>query len=193
MVRSYLTDPVDASLLDELLDLARRAPSAGFTQGVSFLVWSGPEEVQRFWDTTLPESKRATFPWPGLLRAPVIILPLGNAAAYVDRYGEPDKAATGLGDSPDAWAMEYWHIDTAMATMNLLNAAVDRGLGTLFFGLFDNEPAVSELAGLPDGVRPIGAVALGWPDGDDRPSKSTKRGRRPLDEIIHRGQWQSHE
>lgn len=169
--------------------MARRAPSAGFTQGVSFLVWSGETETQRFWNTTLAPERRATFPWPGLLRAPVIILPLGNADAYVDRYAEPDKASTGLGAGADAWTMEYWHVDAAMATMNLLNAAVDRGLGALFFGLFGNEEAVATLAGLPAAVRPIGAVALGWADGEDRPSKSVARGRRPLNEVVHRGSW----
>ena len=38
MVRHFSPDPVDPAALDRILDLARHAPSAGFTQGQSFLV-----------------------------------------------------------------------------------------------------------------------------------------------------------
>ena len=100
-----------------------------------------------------------------------------------------DKAKTGLGESADAWAIPYWHVDTAMATMTLLHAATDEGLGALFFGIFDHEQAVCDALGIPSGVRPIGAVAIGWPDEADRLSQSAKRGRPPLDEIVHRGRW----
>ena len=52
--------------------------------------------------------------------APVIALPLADPQAYVDRYGEPDKAATGLGRGADAWPTPYWTVDTSMAVMTLL-------------------------------------------------------------------------
>jgi len=192
MVRAYRADPVAPDVVDELIDLARRSPSAGNTQGVHFVVLEGREQTATYWNTTLPAEKRASFPWPRLLEAPVLVLPCGDERAYVKRYGEADKAHTGLGASADAWAMPYWHIDTAMATMTLLHAAVDRGLGALFFGIFDHEEAVAALTNLPAGVRPIGAVAIGWPDPDeDRPSRSTTRGRRPLSEVLHRGGWSS--
>ena len=188
MVRNFTDEPVPTELVDELLDLARRAPSAGYSQGVSFLVLEG-DDVAAFWESTLAEEKRADFPWPGLLSAPVIVLPLGDSERYVERYAEPDKARTGLGAGADAWEIPYWHVDCAMATQNLLLAAVDRGLGALFFGLFDNEAAVCAMTGIPAGVRPIGAVALGWPAASDRPSMSVSRGRRPLDDVVHRGRW----
>lgn len=188
MVRSFRTTPIDRSLILELLDLARRAPSAGNTQGTTFLVLDG-EDVGRFWDTTLAVDRRPDFPWPRLLEAPVIVLPCGDERAYVDRYAEADKASTGLGEDAEAWGIPYWHVDTAMATMTLLHAAVERELGALFFGLFGNEAGVAAMVGLPDGVRPIGAVALGWPDGADRASSSARRGRRPLDDVVRWGSW----
>jgi len=188
MVRSFAAKPVERSIIRELIDLARRSPSAGHTQGTTFVVLDGVD-VNRYWDTTLPADRRADFPWPRLLNAPVLVLPCGDERAYVERYAEPDKAGTGLGESSDAWGIPYWHVDTAMATMTLLHAAGERELGALFFGLFSNEAGVAEMVGLPAGVRPIGTVALGWPDGDDRPSKSSRRKRRSLDDVVRWGSW----
>lgn len=188
MVRNYRNDPVDPALVDQLLTLASKGPSAGNTWGTHFVVLEG-EQTQRYWDLTLSVEKRATFPWPGLLDAPVIVLPCGDASAYVERYSQDDKARTGLGESAEAWGIPYWHVDTAMATMTLLHAATDVGLGALFFGVFDHEPVVCAALGIPESVRPIGAVALGWPGDTDRMSKSATRGRPSLDDIVHRGQW----
>lgn len=188
MVRNFGPDPVPAALVDDLISLAVRAPSAGNTWGTHFVVLEG-DDTARYWDLTLPTERRAEFPWPGLLVAPVLVLPCGDASAYVARYSERDKARTGLGDSADAWTIPYWHVDTAMATMTLLHGAVDRGLGALFFGVFDHEPAVCEALGIPDGVRPIGAVAIGWPADEQRTSKSATRGLPSLSDVIHRGSW----
>ncbi len=189
MVRNYRNDPVEPALIDELVTLASKGPSAGNTWGTHFVVLEGAAQTALYWDLTLPEAKRAAFPWPGLLEAPVLILPCGDAAAYVERYGQADKAHTGLGTASDAWAIPYWHVDTAMATMTLLHAATNFGLGALFFGVFDHETTVCTALGIPSSVRPIGAVALGWPGDTDRMSRSAKRGRPKLDEIVHRGRW----
>ena len=189
MVRNYRTDPVAPELLDGLIDLARRAPSAGNTAGTHFVVLEGADQTRRYWDTTLPPERRQDFPWPGLLSAPVLVLPCGDADAYVARYGQPDKARTGLGEGADAWGIPYWHVDTAMATMTLLHAAVAAGLGALFFGIFDNESAICAELGIPESVRPIGTVALGYPAPEQRTSLSAQRGRPPLSDVVHRGSW----
>ena len=189
MVRSFRDEPVAPALIDELLSLASKGPSAGNTWGTHFVVLEGRDQVGGYWDITLPEQKRADFPWPDLLQAPVIVLPCGDSAAYVERYSQADKARTGLGESRDAWSIPYWHVDTAMATMTLLHAATNVGLGALFFGVFDHEPAVCAALGIPESVRPIGAVAIGWPGDTDRMSKSARRGRPSLDDIVHRGRW----
>lgn len=188
MVRSFKSDPVDAELIDQILELAIRAPSAGNTWGTHFVVLEGVQ-TQAYWNVTLPPNRRAEFRWPGLLMAPVIVLPCGDESAYLARYSEPDKARSGLGASVDAWAVPYWHVDTAMAAMTLLYAATDVGLGALFFGVFDHESAVCEAFEIPAGVRPIGAIALGWPAEGQRKSRSAQRGRAPIERVVHRGIW----
>jgi len=119
----------------------------------------------------------------------VLVIPCARPGHYVERYAEPDKARTGLGAGTDAWPVPYWFVDSGMATMAMLLQAVDEGLGACFFGIFEHEPAVRVALGIPDDVAPVGTIALGRPDGDDRPSRSTRRGRRSLDEIVHRGGW----
>jgi nitroreductase len=186
MVRNFEDRPVPGEALERILDHARRAPSAGHTQGSAFLVLEGAEPVGRFWDCTFPADRRAGFRWPGLFRAPVVILPCASKAAYLDRYAEPDKGWT---DRDEArWPVPYWDIDCGFATMAILLTAVDEGLGALFFGVFEGLPALRAAFGIPEAYHPIGAVALGWP-APDEPSPSLRRGRRPEDEVIHRGHW----
>jgi nitroreductase len=186
MVRNFEDRPVPLDALERILDHARRAPSAGNTQGSALLVLEGPEQVGRFWDCTFPADRRAEFRWQGLFRAPVIILPCASKAAYLDRYAEPDKGWT---DRDEArWPVPYWDIDCGFATMAMLLTAVDEGLGALFFGVFDGLPALRTAFGIPDDFHPIGAVAIGWP-APDEPSPSLRRGRRSENEVIRRGRW----
>ena len=143
MVRSFADRPVPSELVDRIV------AGAGGRLVVT--------PAQRFWDETTDARWRRDPSWPGLLRAPVIILPLAAR------------------DGTDL-------VDASFATMVVLLAAVDAGLGALFFAIRRGEDRL----GVPDHLRPIGAVALGWPDGDDRPSASLARGRTL---VVHRGRW----
>ena len=188
MVRAFTDEPVPDDLLDRLLDLARRAPSAGNTQPWSFLVLRD-DDVDRYWAVTMPDpDARGRFRWQGLLRAPVLVVPYVRPGAYAERYAEDDKAATGLGAGADAWPVPYWWVDGGAAVENLLLAATAAGLGACLFGQFDHEPAVRDVFAVPDDQRALGTVALGWP-APDEPGRSRDRPRQPLDQIVHRGIW----
>ena len=188
MLRAFTDETVAASMVDELCDLARRAPSAGNTQGLDLVVLDAPNAVATYWDVTLPEPRRTTFRWQELLRAPVLILVVTNPAAYSDRYGEDDKAATGLGKGTDAWPVPYWWVDAGAAAEHLLLGATAAGLGACLFGAFDHEPALAEAFGVPPNRRLVATVALGHPAVDE-PGRSTSRSRRDLDDVVHRNAW----
>jgi nitroreductase len=193
MTRAFDGRPIGADILDGLVDLASRAPSAGKTQGWHLVVLEG-SDTDLFWDSTLPAVKRDSFRWQHLLTAPVIALPLADSKAYVDRYAEPDKAQTGLGAGASAWPVPYWTIDASMAVMTLLLAAEDVGLGALFFGVFRGERELRQRLGIPPGLELLGAIALGYPtaapgDAASGPGRSAGRGRRQAQQIIHRGHW----
>lgn len=170
-----------------MLAAAARAPSAGNTWALDLVVIGDPS---RYWDVTLPAGERRTsFRWPGLLRAPVLVVPVIDPAAYVRRYGEPDKARSGLGAGETAWPVPYWWVDGGAAVMAMLLAATAEGLGSLLFGQFQHEDAVAALLGLPEGRRAIGTVALGWPAGPGSRSRSAGRGRPAPDEYLHLDRW----
>lgn len=187
MCRKFLPQPVPAAALDRALALAVRAPSAGHTQGWSFLVLEGPQ-AEGFWGQQADPSWLAHPSHPGLVQAPVVILPLSSRQRYVQRYSEADKAGVGA-DQVDRWQVPYWLVDTSFATMLLLLGLAQEGLGVLFFAL--RRPAGPLLAqlGVPPGWEPLGALAVGWPSPDDAPSTSAARPWRPWDEVVHRGGW----
>jgi len=191
MTRDFAETEVTDDLVAELVDLASRAPSAGKTQGWSLLVLRDDARRQ-FWDLSLPADRREGFAWPGLLRAPVVALSFADPDAYVARYSEPDKAHTGLGVGVDKWGAPYWTIDASMATMTLLLAAHDAGLGALFFAVFNGADEIRRHFGVPDSLQLLGAVALGHPASatrDERRGVSASRPRRRANDIIHPNRW----
>ena len=190
MCRSFLPDPVDEVALRRALALATRAPSAGNTQGWAFVVLEGPDTM-RFWRHAADSSWLAHPSHPGLLNAPVIVLPLASQASYLERYAEPDKSSPGRNQAAE-WAVPYWFVDTAFATMLLLLGLAEEGLGALFFALRKPSGPLLEELGVPEGWEPLGAVALGWPSPDDKPSTSSGRPRKTIAEVMHRGGWQAH-
>jgi hypothetical protein len=121
-------------------------------------------------------------------RAPLLVVPLSHKAAYLQRYAEADKGWT---DQDEArWPVPYWDVDTGMATLLMLLTAVDEGLAACFFGIQPAEhPRFHAAFGVPGGYTAIGCVAVGYAGRHDRRSGSLARGRRPVEEVVHRGRW----
>jgi len=191
MTRAFDRRAVADDIIERIVDLGTRAPSAGKSQGWHLVVLTGAD-VARFWNISLAEEDRATFRWKRLLDAPVIAIPLADPGAYLARYSEPDKAATGLGAAEEAWPTPYWTVDASMSVMTLLLAAEAEGLGALLFGIFREEPAIRTAFRIPDRLQILGAIALGWPAVDetaDQAGRSARRPRRRAAEVIHRGGW----
>jgi nitroreductase len=190
MVRAYQPGrPVPDGVLDRLLRTAVRAPSAGFSQGWDFVVCRLPADVDRFWAATTEPGAEPDSWLRGLRTAPVLVVCLSDQERYLRRYAEPDKGW----DEADRdarlahWPVPYWDVDTGMAAMLLLLAAVDEGLGACFFGVpAERHAAVLEALGAPADRRVVGVVSLGHA-APDRRSPSLRRGRRPLAEHTHDG------
>jgi nitroreductase len=188
MVRRYDPDhPVPAESLQTILRNATRAPSAGFSQGWDFVVLSEPSQRAAFWAATTDPDDEPDAWLEGVSSAPVLVLCCSDEGSYLRRYAEPDK---GWADMDEArWPVPYWDIDTGMASLLMLLTAVDEGLGACFFGIpperFD---AYRREFGVPEAYTPIGAVSVGY-RADDHRSGSLKRGRKSVDEVVHRGHW----
>jgi nitroreductase len=186
MVRTFLDRPIDPEVLTRILEAGQRAPSAGFTQGFAFLVLEGDAQTSPFWEAEYGGEGREVE--TGLRRAPVIVLPLASKDAYLDRYAEPDKGWT---DRDEArWPVPFWYVDAAFASMLMLLAVVDEGLGAVFFGMFPpNVARMREAFGIPEEWEPIGAIALGHRDRDPIIGSAATRPRKALSEVVHRGRW----
>ena len=188
MVRDFSEQPVAPSLLEQLMANATRVPSAGYSQGSAFVVLTEPEQRRLFWETTSGPEWRGESESVPLTRAPVVILPLAHKQAYLDRYALPDKAHTPL--SLEAhWPAPYWDIDTGFGVILILLTAVNLGLGALFFGIFSGEQAVMDAIGVPEGYRPIGAIAVGHPTPGERSRPELPTGRRSLDDVVRWEHW----
>jgi nitroreductase len=187
MTRQFSTEPLDPELLADLIDTSRHAPSAGYSQGVHFVVLTG-DAVALFWQTTHAEAWFAKTQ-EGVLSAPVIVLPIADPAAYTSRYAETDKAGHGL-EVAENWPVPFWLTDTAMAVQNLLLLVEAHRLGALYFGIFRNADVLLADLGVPDGMLSVGAIALGHRAATDRPSGSaTTRPRRDATEVVHFDHW----
>ncbi len=191
MVRSFSTDPVDPAALERILAGALRSPTAGNTQGTAWVVLAGPDETALYFDATTDETWRTENKdrAEGLARAPVVLLAYSSPEAYVARYGERDKARSGLGDGQAAWPVPYWIGDAAFGVMAVLLGAVDAGLGACVQGAFRGEAELAARLGVPQGWRLFCAVLLGHPDGRDHRSASLDRSGPGRAERIHRGRW----
>ena len=188
MVRSYTTEPVDPAIVDLALRNATRAPNAGFSQGWAFLVLDTPEDVRRYWATTADDVDHPD-PWlAGMMRAPVVILPCSSKAAYLRRYAEPDKGWT---DRDEArWPKPFWDMDAAMAALLILQTATDHGLGSCFIGVpTPRQDAVREAFGIDPDFDPVGVVTIGHAADGGAAGSPTRRPRRPMAEVVHRGRW----
>lgn len=192
MTRRFGPRPLEPARLELLLELARRVPSAGFTQAVELLVLTEPAARERFWELASEASWRAASPQAaGLMAAPVVVVPVVDPSAYRARYAEADKASSRLaGPGTGEWSVPYWLVDGAFSVLALLLAAEDGGLGALFSALHAGEQAVLSGLGVPSGRRSVGAVLIGERDPADRPSGSPlRRPRRPIVELVHKERW----
>lgn len=161
-VRAFHPDPIPQTLLEQLVELANCAPSAGNLQSRDFVLVRDADLRQGL--------AQAANDQDFLAQAPVVIVVCANRQRIYARYG---------GRGQDLYAIQ----DAASATENLLLAAHDAGLGAVWVGAF-NEDAVSRLLGLPTHVRPVTLVPLGLPA--ERPEASD---RMALESILHWDRW----
>ncbi|NNG39870.1 nitroreductase family protein [Flexivirga sp. ID2601S] len=187
MVRRFDADrDLPADVLGRILELAPRAPSAGFSQGFDFVVLRGGERAA-FWAASADGG--APDAWlRGVSSAPVLIVCCSDRGAYLDRYAEPDKPWPDRSETH--WPAPYWDVDTGMAAMLMLLGAVDEGLGGLFFGVpVERLTAVREALAIPQDRGVVGVIALGYAESDAPSGSTRKRRRRPLSEIVHAGRF----
>jgi nitroreductase len=159
-VRDYEDRPIAGEHLDRILEAGRRSPSSINTQPWDFVLVTDREELGRLSGV-----------WRG--------------ASHVAR-----SAATIalLGQVPEDESRREWvQYDLGQATMAMMLAAADLGIGSGHSAVADQELA-RQLLGHPEDRFLAYLLALGYPAG--RPLVPIEHPhRRPFDEVVHRGRW----
>jgi nitroreductase len=161
MVRRFRPDPVGEQVVSRLLDAATRAPSAGHTEPWAFVVVRD--------EATRAALGRAALGQLWLSAAPVSIVTCADLSRSRLRYGERGE--------------RYAWIDGAFASLLLLLAVVEEGLGACFVGAFE-DAEVRRLLRLPVHVQPLAIIPVGYAAEHPR-----KRRRRPLEQLLHHERW----
>ena len=172
-VRKFQDRPVEEEKLRAVLDAARLAPSWANLQCWRFVVVKDAAARARLSELSYvesffsPKGYKTNPAQKALAAAPVVIV----------ACGDPEK-------SGDLGEQYYYLTDVGIATQNLMLAAHDQGLGTVFVGVFDEEK-VRELLDIPPRIRVIGLFPLGYPEGEAKGGTP----RKTLEEIVSQEKW----
>ena len=185
MVRHFTNEPVLRGTIENILELAQHAPSAGFSQGSAFVVVTDQETKGKVARLQGEEDYGAGGFHRWISEAPVAVVACVSEKIYHDRYKEPDKLDE-HGREID-WPTPYWFFDIGAGCMIILLAAVDAGLAAAFTGVPDVK-GMKELLGIPSHFHPVGLISIGH-GAKDVKSPSLKRGRRKPAEVVHYERW----
>ncbi len=157
-IRKFTDEPVSDEMIHKLIEAAMLAPSAGNQQSWHFIVVTDREKLDK-----VPEFH----PYAKMIR---------NTSVAIVVCGAPE----GL-----KWP-DFWVQDCSAAIQNLLLAARDLGLGTVWTGVYPLEDRViktRELFNIPENVYPLAIIPIGWPDAEFKPMNRFKP------DLIHRNTW----
>jgi nitroreductase len=159
-VRSYGKEAIALKDLDRILEAGRRTPSAGNQQAWDFVVCTDREQLAQ-------------------------LARVWRSGGHVAR-----SAATIALIAPnpqDARSRDLVQYDLGQATMSVMLAAADLGIGSAHSAVSDQELA-RRLLGFPEDRFCAWLITLGVPA--ERPLRPIARpNRRPFEDVVHRGQW----
>jgi nitroreductase len=159
-VRTYAERPIADQDLDRILEAARRTPSSSNRQSWDFVVCTDREQLVQL--ATVWQYARH----------------VASSAATICLVA-PQPA--------EGYERDSVHYDLGQATMSIMLAAADLGIGSGHAKVSEYERAGSIL-GLPPDRICFWLVALGYPA--DRPLAPLRRpNRRAFDDVVHRGRW----
>jgi len=159
-VRAFADRPIPAEDLDRILEAAWRTPSSSNRQRWEFVVCTDREQL---------EALSKVWQW-----AKHVATSAATICLVAPR-------------SEDGYERDSTQYDLGQATMSILLAAADQGIGSGHAMVQDQELA-RRILGVPEDRFCAWLIALGYPA--DRPLTPIGRpDRRPFDSVVHRGRW----
>ena len=159
-VRAYAEEAIAPEHLDQILEAARRTPSASNQQAWDFVVCTDREQLAE-----LARVRRSAGHVAGSAATIALIAPVPG----------------------DARSRDLIQYDLGQATMSIMVAAADLGIGSAHAAVSDQDLA-RRLLGFPEDRFCAWLITLGVPA--DRPLTPIQRpNRRPFTDVVHRGRW----
>lgn len=146
-IRRYKEQPVEKVKLETLLKAAMAAPSAMNIKPWEFVVVTEPDTMEEI---------RSSLMF-GKHNAPAAIVVCGNTSFF-----------------KHPMASKFWVQDCSAATENILIAAVELGLGTVWLGvhpIHNYKKRISKILALPDNVIPLNVIYVGYP-AEEKPART---------------------
>jgi nitroreductase len=157
-IRKYRDRPVEDEKLKRILEAGRLAPSAANRQEWRYIIVRDKETRQNL--------MKAAKGQPFVGEAPIVIAACAETDNHVMTCGQL-----------------CYPIDLAISIDHMTLKAVDEGLGTCWIGAF-YEDEVKKILGVPDDVRVVELLTLGYPADIPPP-----RPRLTVSEIVHYEKW----
>ena len=159
-VRRYSEEPLPPDHLDQLLEAGRRAPSSRNWQPWDFVVVTDRDQLTQ----------------------------LAKVCQYAGHVAQSAATIALIAAEPaDQLHRDWLHYDLGQATMAMMLASTDLGIGTGHAAVSDQDLA-RRILGHPSDRFVAYLIALGYPA--DQPLTLIRRpDRRPFDDVVHRGHW----
>ena len=175
-IRRYSNEPVSNELLNELLEVAFRAPTTGGMQLYSVVVTRDDEMKRRLAPTH--------FNQPTVTGAAVVL----TFCADFNRFVKWCEASNALPGYDNFISFNTAMIDTLLVAQQFNTAAEACGLGCCYLGTTTyNAPQIAEILNLPARVVPVTTLTVGFPDGMPEQVE-----RLPIEACIHHEQYQDY-
>jgi nitroreductase len=158
-VRRYLEKPIEEEKLLAVLKAGRLAPSASNRQEWRFIIVRNK--------TTRKKVAEAAYSQTFVGKAPAIIVACAETTGHIMMCGQ-----------------QCYPIDVAIALDHITLAAIELGLGTCWIGAFD-EVRVKEILNIPDEIRVVGLMPIGYPIDSSIKEKT----RLSLNRIVKYEHW----
>ena len=172
-IRRYQERPIEEEKLRAVLDALRDSPSWANQQCWRIVVITAADAKRRIGELSYLESFFA----PKGYKSNPAMKALEQAPVVLVLCADPSQSGSIRGQ-------DYYLADCGIAAQSLMLAARAQGLGTVFVGIFQEEP-LRDLLGIPDQIRVVGLFPLGYP------AEERKGGpkRKPLEEICFFERW----
>jgi nitroreductase len=172
-IRKYLDKPIEDEKLQAVLEAVRMSPSWANFQCWRLVVVKDKSIKAKISALSYVEAVFAPMGYKSnpsmkaLVEAPVVIV----------LCADPERSGT-------LWDQQYYLVDAGLAAQNLMLAARGLGLGSVFVGIYD-EDKLKKLLNIPEGIRIVGLLPLGYAAEEQKDGPS----RKPVEEFSFSEQW----